>query len=118
MLVLSWLTDGGIFAAARLGRILSSFYLSCLISISRAVIELPEGIQTGLDTVRSAAVLAWSFAGSLADIAVDLITGRELPQPDLKSVATAPEPGAICKIRPPVAIPRAKRSKMGRDEAA
>ena len=79
---------------------------------------MPEEIQTGLDAVRSAAVLAWSFAGSLADIAVDLITGRELPEPDLKSVATAPEPGAICKLRPPVAIPRTKRSKMDRGEAA
>ena len=79
---------------------------------------MPEGIQTGLDTVASATVLTWSLVGSLADIAVDLITGRELPEPDLKSVATAPEPGAICKLRPPVAIPRTKRNKMRQDEAA
>jgi hypothetical protein len=80
------------------------------------VIELPEGIQTGLDTVTAAALLAWSFLGSLADIAVDLVTGRELPEPDLKSVAAAPEPGATRKLRPPVAIPRATR-KIREDEA-
>ena len=86
--------------------------------ISDAVIELDEGIHIGLDTVNTLAVLTWNFLGSMADIAVDLITGRELPQPDLKSVAAAPEPGAICKVRPPVAISRTFRSKIREDEAA
>lgn len=78
---------------------------------------LGEEIKAGLDTVTAAGVLAWSFLGSLADIAVDLISGRDLPQPDLKSVAAAPEPGAISKVRPPIAIPRPTR-KIRHDEAA
>lgn len=79
---------------------------------------MPEGLKTGLDTVTGAAVLTWSFLGSLADMAVDLMAGRELPHPDLKSVAAAPEPGAICKLRPPVAIPRTTRNRIREDEAA
>jgi len=82
------------------------------------VINLPEGIKTGLDTVTAAAVLTWSFLGSLADTAADLISGRELPEPDLKSVATAPEPGASSRVRRPVVIPRPTRAKISDDEAA
>ena len=82
------------------------------------MIGLPEGIKTGLDTATAAAVLTWNVISSLADIAVDLISGRKLPEPDLKSVAAAPEPGATCKLRPPVSIPRTTRSKIREDEAA
>jgi hypothetical protein len=80
--------------------------------------DLQEGMKTGLDTMTALATLTWSFMGSLADIVFDFISARELPQPDLKSVATAPEPGAPCKLRQPVAIPRTKRSKIREDEAA
>jgi hypothetical protein len=79
--------------------------------------DLPEGIKAGLDTLTATAVLTWNFLCALGDIAVDLVAGRELPEPDLKSVATAPEPGATCKVRPPVTIPRATR-KLREDEAA
>ncbi len=82
------------------------------------MIVLAEEIKTGLDTVTAAGVLAWSFLGAVADIAVDLMSGRKLPQPDLKSVAAAPEPGAHCKLRPPTVIPRTTRSKIRHDEAA
>lgn len=82
------------------------------------VIALPEGLKTGLDTVTAAAVLTWNFLSSLADIIVDLVTGRELPQPDVKSVATAPEPGALSKVRSPVAVPRTTRAKFRDDQAA
>ena len=82
------------------------------------MIDLPEGVKVGLDTVTAAAVLTWSFLSSLADISMDLISGRELPEPNLKSVATAPEPGALSKIRAPVVIPRATRAKIRDDEAA
>jgi hypothetical protein len=93
-------------------------YLSSSISISTSVIDLPEELKTGLDTLMSAAVLTWNFLGSLADIAVDVVSGRQLPEPDLKSVAAAPEPGATCKVRAPMAIPRTTRSKRRQDEAA
>ena len=80
--------------------------------------DLPEGIQTAFDKVTAGAVLTWNFLSSAADIAVDLITGRELPEPGLKSVATAPEPGALCKVRPPATISRTTRAKIREDKAA
>jgi hypothetical protein len=82
------------------------------------VIDLQEHIQTGLDTMAALAALTWSIMGSLADTAVDLISGRELPEPDLQSVATAPEPGATCKVRPPTSLPWTTRSKRHHNEAA
>jgi hypothetical protein len=78
---------------------------------------LQEAVNTGFDTIAALAALIWSFMGSIADTAVDFISGREVPEPDLKSVATAPEPGTICK-RPPAMLARTKRSKMRVDEAA
>jgi hypothetical protein len=80
--------------------------------------DVPEEIKTGLDTLASAAVLTWTFLGSLADTAIDLLSGRKLPQPDLKSVATAPEPGTTSRLRPPISVPRQTRSKLRDDEAA
>ena len=79
---------------------------------------MQEAVQTGLDTIIALAALSWSFLSSVADIAVDFISGRELPEPDLKHVATAPEPGAICRMRPRVMMPHIKRNKMREDEAA
>ncbi len=81
------------------------------------IMELSEGIKTGLDTVAAAASLSWSFLASLADTAFDLLSGRQLPQPDLKSVAEAPEPGAISRVPPPKSIPRPVRTPR-HEEAA
>jgi hypothetical protein len=80
--------------------------------------QLPEGIKTGLDTMTSAAALGWNLLSCLADTALDLLSGRQLPEPDLKSVAEAPEPGAVSRVRPPKVIPRTSRSTVRRDEAA
>jgi hypothetical protein len=88
------------------------------IRISATVVALQETVKAGLDTIAALAALSWSFMGSLVDIAADFISGRKLPEPDLKSVATAPEPGAVCKIQPRVTIPRTKRGKMRGNEAA
>ena len=79
--------------------------------------RLPEGIKTGLDTVLAATTLTWSLLASLADSALDLLAGRRLPEPDLKSVAEAPEPGAICRLRHPRATMRTSRASRS-DEAA
>jgi hypothetical protein len=80
--------------------------------------QLPEALKTGLDTLAAAATLSWSILGSLADMAFDLLSGRQLPEPDLKSVAEAPEPGAICRIRTPKPIPRTSRTTLRRDQVA
>lgn len=80
--------------------------------------QLGEDIKIGLDTMTSAAVLSWNVLSSLADTALDLLLGRQLPLPDLKSVAEAPEPGAISRLRPPKVIPRTSRSTVRRDKAA
>ena len=79
---------------------------------------MSEEIEVGIDTVVAAATLTWSFLGSLRDTVFDFLSGRRLPEPDLKSVANAPEPGAICRIRTPKAIPRASRSSIRHDQAA
>ncbi|MBV8476649.1 MAG: hypothetical protein JO266_09365 [Acidobacteria bacterium] len=80
--------------------------------------KLAEGIMAGLDTVATAAVLACSVFGSLADIFIDVLAGRQIPEPDLKTVAEAPEPGAVSRVRPPKNLPRTSRSTVRREEAA
>jgi hypothetical protein len=80
--------------------------------------EMAEGIKTGLDAVAGAAHLSWSVLHALAATTFDLLSGRQLPQPDLKSIAQAPEPGAINRIRLPKSIPRPSRSTARHDEAA
>jgi hypothetical protein len=80
--------------------------------------QLGEGIKIALDTMISAAVLSWNVLSCLADTALDLLFGRQLPVPDLKSVAEAPEPGAVSRLRPSKVIPRTSRSMVRRDKAA
>ncbi len=76
-----------------------------------------EGIQIGLDGLVAAVTLTRSFLASLLDTAFDLLSGRQLPEPDLKSVAEAPEPGALNRVLPPKTIPRPSRAAI-RDKAA
>ena len=78
---------------------------------------MSEGIKTGLDTVLAAIALARAYLAALADSALDLLSGRRLPEPDLKSVAEAPEPGAICRLRHPRATSRTSRASRS-DQAA
>ncbi len=79
--------------------------------------ELAEGIRTGLDTVAAAVTLSWSVLASLADTGFDLLSGKRPPEPDLKSVAEAPEPGELSRARPPRTLPRPSRSTI-RNHAA
>ena len=51
-----------------------------------------EKIQSGLDRVAAAWALAWALVAAFLESAVDLLTGREVPHPDLKQVAPSPEP--------------------------
>ena len=80
-------------------------------------VALPEGVKTALDMMISAAALSWNVLSCLAETAWDLVSGRQLPEPDLKSVAEAPEPGAVSRV-PPRVIPRTSRSTVRRDKVA
>jgi hypothetical protein len=80
--------------------------------------RLGEGIKIGLDTMSSAVALSWNVLSCLADTALDLVFGRQLPEPDMKSVAEAPEPGAVSRLRPPKVIPRTSRRMVRRDKVA
>lgn len=51
-----------------------------------------ERLRTGIDALTAAATLSWLFLSAAFDSAVDMISGRELPHPDLKTVAEGPEP--------------------------
>lgn len=80
-------------------------------------VPLPEGIKTALDKMISAAALSWNVLSCLTETAWDFVLGRQLPEPDLKSVAEAPEPGAVSRI-PPRIIPRTSRSTVRGDKVA
>lgn len=77
---------------------------------------LPEPLKTGLDTLSSAATLSWAFLGAVLNTAIDIVSGRQLPHPDMKSVAEAPEPVAIIKGRRPSSA--SSRSVARRDDVA
>jgi hypothetical protein len=51
-----------------------------------------EKLQSGWDRLNAACVLAWTMLVVFLQSTIDVLTGREVPHPDLKQVAPSPEP--------------------------
>jgi hypothetical protein len=79
--------------------------------------HLSERLKSVWDSLSAAAALAWTFFTALVDTAVDLLSGRQLPHPDFKSVAESPAPALVPRTRSAKAQPRSARS-LDRNEAA
>jgi hypothetical protein len=75
-------------------------------------------MQAGFDRMVAVVVFSWNVIGSLADMCLDILAGRPIPEPDLKTVAEAPQPGAVSRLRPAKTLPRATRGKVPREHAA
>ena len=51
-----------------------------------------EKLQSGRDRVVAVAVLGWALVTAVGAAILDVVSGREVPHPDLKQVAPSPEP--------------------------
>jgi len=51
-----------------------------------------DKIESWLDRVQAAGLLGWFLLVALSESVADVISGREIPHPDLKQVAPSPEP--------------------------
>jgi hypothetical protein len=61
--------------------------------VSREIgLFLQEKFQSGRDTAVAVVVLGWELMTAVAAAILDVVSGREVPHPDLKQVAPSPEP--------------------------
>lgn len=51
-----------------------------------------ERTHSVVDRVKAAFKLGYILTGAVLESVMDLVTGREVPHPDLKQVASSPEP--------------------------